>query len=942
MPTKKILLRGISRTPSDRMSADGGLAESIGFEMNENELATSVPAMNVTDDTLVGEYTDGDYGVLYIHKTNNYTHYIGTRDAVVDDVRHKYVGWFAPTPDFYEFLEYEPDEEVKEIKSVGNSLIALIADLDGNSKRMEYVVFKDGSYLSLGHELPEPRITIVPVALEDGTQEIRGQTIIDLAYKRDISFTYQAAAASDEGVALSNLCLKITEDEWAEIPDSDKRKVVYNIFKDGLRANISENIEFNLEHDALSLPLMMRYALRLYDGSYARHSAPILVDPNNSEITEMLAYLNYNYSNDNTTKTGEVESDSSLHFMFPYRLELTYQIEQDEDLEKWKDIIMSVDLFCTPHIEQFTLDMLYVEGDYRVGPNWHTIDPRVFHLKTLTDAEKTKHILECSNFYRVKSFNWDTIYNSADGDMPLEDYDELFGDDILTREILSDDRGSNNVVFANNLFVYNERIVLIGSLNRLYAGPFFLPSRNSSPLYVRTLYKIETADGTRCVMRKETKDEPGPWMFYPDARCFEAVMYSYTDYIVSGEPLRYKKDKCVVPMKEHPYLNGSYSFVGYGSNPYSWVSTGEIYDTLDELWASIESEVQDIEDYSNTLSQSNTFNLFLFPTQQTFQARITDVAVITKALSTGQFGYSSLYVFTDEGLWAMKATADGSLGQPDAVSQDVALPGTVCQLDQAVVFTTKKGVMLLTGSDLRCISDKMHGRHYKLDDSLYNLLMRYYSDWSDLAIIAHEDMPFMEFMKNARTAYDYVGRRLLFFNASTERPLCKYIYTYMLETDSWHKVEMPARFRFMRVLNSYPETLIAMDKGKGDFNDDFNDDYLNNEGLHAPAILSFSNARGQDTTTRHMGMIVTRPIDLDEVDVRKVLNRLFVRGLCDKEKVKMILMGSMDGQTWQRLRSMRGGSYKQFRVMLLCELSETERISYLEAEYETRYGSRLR
>ena len=200
----------------------------------------------------------------------------------------------------------------------------------------------------------------------------------------------------------------------------------------------------------------------------------------------------------------------------------------------------------------------------------------------------------------------------------------------------------------------------------------------------------------------------------------------------------------------------------------------------------------------------------------------------------------------------------------------------------------------------------------------------------------------MEFMQNARTAYDYVGRRLLFFNNKTTLPRCPYIYTYMLETDSWHKIVMPSRYVFRRVLNSYPETYIAMGKSHGDFNADFNDDFNNDNVLNSPAILSFSNARGQDDSTRRMGMIVTRPINMDEDDIRKVMNRLFVRGLYDKSKVKMIMMGSMDGQSWQRLRSMRGGSYKLFRLVLLCELTETERISYVEAEYESRYASRLR
>ena len=312
-------------------------------------------------------------------------------------------------------------------------------------------------------------------------------------------------------------------------------------------------------------------------------------------------------------------------------------------------------------------------------------------------------------------------------------------------------------------------------------------------------------------------------------------------------------------------------------------------------------------------------------------------------------------MFTDEGLWSLKATADGLLGQPDVISQDVALPGTVCQLDQAVVFTTKKGVMLLTGSDLRCISDKMHGRHYKLDDIVHNLLRSstHVAKWGDLASMAHEDQPFMEYMQDARTAYDYVGRRLLFFSNADEQPAQPYIYVYMIETDSWHKVVLPEGYVFKRVLNSYPDTFISMVKVETEETIE-SEEVQESEPQAAEeqepvthryaAVVSFSEARKQNQTDleRQKALLVTRPIDFDEIDVRKVLNRIYVRGHYNKQYVKMVLLGSMDGVNWQILQSFRGGSYKLFRVVLLSELLQTERISYLEAEYETRYASRLR
>ena len=224
-----------------------------------------------------------------------------------------------------------------------------------------------------------------------------------------------------------------------------------------------------------------------------------------------------------------------------------------------------------------------------------------------------------------------------------------------------------------------------------------------------------------------------------------------------------------------------------------------------------------------------------------------------------------------------------------------------------------------------------------MEQIIFDLLRSeaYVSEWGELASIAYEDEPFMTYMEDARIVYDYIGRRLLFFSVA-EHPQ-PYIYTYMIDTESWHKIVLPEDYTFTHTLNSYPDTYVSSTI------------YIHNtlDPLHHETrILSFSNARSQ-SATRRKGMIVTRPLDLDEDDVRKddvrkVIDRIMVRGLYDSAHVKMIIMASMDGQSWQRLTSFRGGSYKLFKVVLLCDLTETERISYLEAEFETRYDRRLR
>ena len=922
------------------MSADGGLAESIGLEMDMNELATSVPAVDVTQETISDDYTDGSYDVLYIHKTNSYTHYIGTWDemTIVDEqeVHHKYVGWFSSTPEFISIFEYALNESIKEIKSVGNTLIILIADANGQSKRMEYVLFKNGEYVSLGSQIPEPRIYIeselTPGYGEQGADEVEhGQ----------FSAIYGEVEYHSSGPGIW-LPPNVSEhdDNWHT--DEDYAQFVQSVFTFAL-SNPNQDMNHNLERGYFNWPVFVRYAVRLFDGSYVRHSAPVLV--RGADLQE----LAFNFYYDKVTlssgkrymyvrrRKNSDPDDPGVAFdwlLWPYFIKLYLHNTIATTFADWKDIVAGVDVFISNEINPISPKVgMLTDG-------WETSDYKgvVYHAHVYTEREMNDEILSKSNFYRFLQIDFDELISHN----PAEEYSSVdledFRPDMLaTKNRLSDDtKQSNNYLVPNNIRVYNERLLAVGAQIKHYNGYFNIPSLtvdSGSLFYVLTLrYYIRSVSGKDMIVERAYGEyhsrRLGNWLFYPDNRCYKCLV-KITEQ--GDNSSSYYEE---FEMKEHPYLNGAYCLTSFDNETLIGHGNEVSYptDTLNNL-----------EERSNVLYQYEFPNLFSTSLEQSFPyGELIDLAVVTKALSTGQFGYSSLYVFSTEGLWAISVNKDGSMGKPDAVSQDVALPGTVCQLDQAVVFTTKKGVMLLTGSDLRCISDKMHGRHYKLDDSIYNLLMRYYGDWQDMAVIAHEDKPFMEFMRNARTAYDYVGRRLLFFNASTEKPLYPYIYTYMLETDSWHKIVMPARYRFKNVLNSYPETYVAMEKGMGDFNDDFNDDFLIHEALHAPAILSFSNARGQDTVTRNPGMIVTRPFNMDEDDVRKVLNRLFVRGQYDKEHVKIIVMGSMDGQTWQRLRSLRGGSYKLFRLVLLCALNETERISYLEAEYESRYASRLR
>jgi hypothetical protein len=89
-------------------------------------------------------------------------------------------------------------------------------------------------------------------------------------------------------------------------------------------------------------------------------------------------------------------------------------------------------------------------------------------------------------------------------------------------------------------------------------------------------------------------------------------------------------------------------------------------------------------------------------------------------------------------------------------------------------------------------------------------------------------------------------------------------------------------------------------------------------------------------------IIATRPFDLDEPDVFKTITDARVRGQYARGAVKFILLGSNDGFHFSVINTLRGKSWKLFRLIILADLDATDRISWVDVGYETRFTNKLR
>ena len=136
--TKRIQFRGISRTPSDRMTADGGCAESLNVYLDNDEIAPVI-----RPDTIdIGIPEETTYDRIFIHKTTYAEIYV-----VADSTK---IGYYKDKE--YDAITTLIDESINDITSVGNTLIV------ATTKGMKYALFKDGRYEYLGDRIPYPSV----------------------------------------------------------------------------------------------------------------------------------------------------------------------------------------------------------------------------------------------------------------------------------------------------------------------------------------------------------------------------------------------------------------------------------------------------------------------------------------------------------------------------------------------------------------------------------------------------------------------------------------------------------------------------------------------------------------------------------------------------------------------------------------------------------------
>lgn len=885
---KRIQFRGISRTPSDRMTQDGGCAESLNVFLDNDEIAPVIKP-KVID---IGIPDGATHDRIFVHKTIAKEIYIA-----IDSNR---IGYYENGK--YNTIITLFDEQVRDVTSIGNSLIF------ATDKGMKYVLYKNGEYEYLGDKLPKPEI------------EFRTESAPDQYASFDVYNTTMGDPVNSQIDKFNVTAWKQALDDIEAGKSNDNTERVLKI-NDGMWATIKERAS-NLRKDGVAVfPRLVRYAVKLYDGSYIYQSVPYLLGAGRGKFAEITAYYNSELKND-VDYREETFIEAKFNGMYKSKLYLNIP-----DLKSWSDIIESIDLFVSTEIAYPYLNSAF-KGIKRTAHNFweednvsYSSEEYSFDLEngdTTDEFAMEQEILSKSLFYKVESF--DPYKDNGIIEWDINKALRPISQDVLvTFERLPDYEQSDLHLVPSRIFSLNNRVIVVNDQKQLPEGYLYVQSANilsdgfaEKQSSYTVAYTINSNDGPHRVVLHSpmfTYESNNKWariyglLFHPDARCTKAEIRDNNSGIVYS-----------VEMKAHPGLNCAYAYWGLSK------SIEDIEDTTEVSSTDFVKEENRTETDSMKIYQSAMDNPFYFPLtgNLSLQGKVLGVAVATNPLSQGQFGQYPLYAFTSEGIWAMETNSLGDIVSSAPISREVCInPDSITPLDNSVLFMSSKGLMNLSGRDIVSLSPNMSGRHYTIEQSAKTIINGQ-DGFSVMADTLSDSSPFLSFMKDAKIGYDYAGQRLICINSNEE-----YQYVYKLDTNTWHKVYYGKKL--LSPINSYPECSALVSD--------------NNTSKILDLTTRLDSA---DSLSTEKGVIASRPFDLDEPDVFKTITDIRVRGQFQKGSVNFILLGSNDGINFYTISTLRGKAWKQFRIILLSKLSQHERISWIDVQYDTKFTNRLR
>lgn len=542
------------------------------------------------------------------------------------------------------------DLQVLSIQSIGNTLIIICTE------SIYYLLYKEGKYIFLGEKPDIPEISFFPYI-----------EYTDAYFVSEYTFQH----------GYNNPTRLDTED--------------INYYNDAYYNAFFQLQEKAWKRHYFIQPILIRYALTLYDGSRIFSSAPVMVSlPHPIQPYQMSIRL----KNSNNLCLGSHEGQ-----IIAGNYSLKYYIHQF-NLDNWKDIVRSIDFFVSPEATIFEPDQKQQGLKFTIERTEEN-ETISFLLKGdisfLDLKEIKKRYLQDSLFYKIATIEDWSDWKEGES-YAIEN--KIRPDLLIHEEVLSPDNTTLLSTGAHVSYIHNKRLHIANLKKKLFPGfplsLFNVGNKNAETVsaYICTYLKTERGE-CKVVWHGKSNyffNQLSPLISYPDSNAYKM------EIVVKSEKTRYKGSFLLTASEYEnraDYLDETLSAITLEN---------------DSLPASTPLDIplseNDTYTQPNILRVSELENPFVFPSEQTYtisNGEITGIATITAALSEGQFGEFPLYVFTEEGIWALQ-NGNGIVcyGAQHQLNREPILPeNPIVPLEDMIMFTTAKGLFIIRGSEIQ-------------------------------------------------------------------------------------------------------------------------------------------------------------------------------------------------------------------------------------------------
>ena len=843
--------KGMTNVPSDLLSDDSELAYSQNIIYRNGEM---VPIQKMEPfGTVSGT-------ILFVHKIADFENII-TYDR--DPGTNKYTIRCYKKSDLKTAIgTFEGKGEVKDAQAVGNTLV--LATDNG----LRYIRNIGKKYKDLGTDIPEPKFRPMFSVSNKVLPKTVKNNIISFVDKTDrVNFSINGDGT-----------INYDGSDWfydkLKTPtDTDK----YDNLQTSIKGTAAQAINIVKQNNYFIYPFFIRFAWKLYDGTYAKISNPIICYPTARRSGNFLVWDNY------TGKPNYVYIQYA-----PYYGKLHFEAN-NQSIGEWDDIIKELVVFATTGVPQFNIDddWVFREPDSVDSIRYDGITFSVYkkigyYFKSITDSDFDDfyHVFP-RNFIEPKSYKTDEeiideltkksqfykLFSMKIGSeyMDGKNYDAKYVirdhivENLTTQEQLpKDDYYGWTKTVTDNLYVYNNRINMLGIKRYPFRGFNLFAAVDKSSGEGFTFYTHIVSDTMDAWVKSDEirvyeGTVPG-WLYYPDPHATEMIIRRTTSDLAGIR----------VKLSQHPMLNGAYAFVSLPSN--------------DEISGNVAAPAVDANAYETLDSQIFTTvvnNPFVFEASgdnTVGTGKILGIVANTEAVSQGQFGQYPLLVFTDEGIYAMSVNAEGLYSSIHPISREVCNNAdSITPTDKVVYFTSEKGLMATSGGEAICVSGQLSGGKNRG--------------------LPSDFLPFKTFLENCLIAYDYKASLLRIFNKKTSY---HYVYNMVDKIFSISHNYTSSKIFCRTVANNYPDNLIQFDDS---------------------TVYSLTNIPlAEDDANYYDCVMTTRPLKLGGSTILKSLRGLKHLFDSDAGTVSVTVYGSNNGKDWVALKSLFGKPWKYFKL----------------------------